>query len=764
MLRLFLLNFLCISFAFSQTPTSTIRGTVTDKDTGLPLVSATISVPAVGQGAVSDNEGRFRFDELPFGRYSISVSYVGYETIVLNEILLEAGKEQVLPIKLAPSGILLQSAEVQGDRAQAVNSVQAITPEQTLRYAATYMDPARVAASFPGVAVANDQANGLVIRGNSPNSMQWRLEGVEIVNPNHLSNAGNANDRPTQTSGGVNILSTQLLATSHLYTGAFPAQFGNALSGVMDMNFRNGNNEKQEYTVQASLIGLDLSAEGPFSKKSKASYLVNYRYSFTGLLANMGVQLGGEDNRFQDLSFKVHLPTKKSGEFSFFGMGGISSNVFTAERDTTAWKIQKDQYDIDYRNKMGAAGVTHRISLGNQTTIYTALVGSGLVTERESYLLTRRDVSQRSFQDRDEAAKSLWSFTSNLTKRFGSKSRLKAGFFINRKYDYLYSVSTTTNLLDKSMSGYILQPYASFQQQLFKKFSSEVGLNYVYYAFTKSHSVEPRASIKWQASPNRSLSFSYGLHSQAQTSAVYFSKEKTEFMTSIPIKRLGPTKAHHFVLGYQENVRNNGVIKLEAYLQDFFQVPIGILWSDGIGEELTFSALNSIENVVNLGLANKGTGRNYGLELSYQRFLAKNYYLMVSGSLYNSTYTAMDGERRNTRYNGRHTFSFTGGKEFNTGNNGTWGINTKVLWLGGFWESTNQFDPFKERLNDYFRPDLRIYWKKSRAKYNRTWALDIQNVTNTKNEAYTYYDRIKRKNTVQYQLGTIPVLSYRVEF
>lgn len=760
MLRLLLLNLLCVSFAFSQSPTSTIRGTITDNDTGLPLSAATISIPATEQGTQSDNEGHFRFESLTIGRYSITISFVGYETLVINEILLEAGKEQVLPIKLAPSGIQLQSAEVQGDRAQAVNSVNAITPEQTLRYAATYMDPARVAASFPGVAVANDQANGLVIRGNSPNSMQWRLEGVEIVNPNHLSNAGNASDRPTQTGGGVNILSTQLLATSYLYTGAFPAQFGNALSGVMDMNFRNGNNEKQEFTVQASLIGLDLSAEGPFSKKSKASYLLNYRYSFTGLLANMGVQLGGEDNRFQDLSFKVHLPTEKAGEFSFFGMGGISSNVFSAERDTAAWEIQKDQYDIDYRNKMGAAGVTHRIALGNQTTLYTALVGSGLSTHRESYILNRNDVTIRSLQDQDEVTKSLWSFTSNLTKRFGAKTRLKTGFFVNRKYDRLYS----RGAVDKSMSGYIFQPYASFQHQLSEKLSSEVGLNYVYYAFTKSHSVEPRASLKLQATASKSVSFSYGIHSQAQTPAVYFSKDRTEFEGDMQyeIKRPGPTKAHHFVLGYQDNVRSNGILKIEAYLQNYFQVPITFPWSDAASSN--YSTLNTIEPAVGEGLINRGTGRNYGLEISYQRFLAKSYYLMVSGSLYNSTFVGYDKVRHNTRYNGNHTFSFTGGKEFNSGRNSTWGVNTKILWLGGFRESYNISGPFDRKLNDYFRPDLRIYWKKSRTKYNRTLALDIQNLSNTKNEAYSYFDTIKNKRTMQYQLGTIPVISYRVEF
>ena len=256
------MRFILLSlFLFSNTLlhaqpfTSTIRGTVRDADTGIPLEGANLLLSPVEKGSITDVSGTFRFADLPVGRYLLTVSYVGYEQLVIPEILLESGKESIQDIRLSRAANQLAEATVLTSRPVAYNSVQEITTEQTLRYAATYLDPARLTTSFAGVAAANDQANGLVIRGNSPNSMQWRLEGVEIVNPNHLSNAGTFSDRATQTGGGVNILSTQLLGTSYFLSGAFPAQYGNALSGVLDMYLRKGNDEKSEFTAQAGLIG-----------------------------------------------------------------------------------------------------------------------------------------------------------------------------------------------------------------------------------------------------------------------------------------------------------------------------------------------------------------------------------------------------------------------------------------------------------------------------------------------------------------------------
>ena len=767
--NLFILLLLLTFFTKGQNVTSTIRGTVSDADTGIPLAGANLQLSPLQKGVLTDNFGTYRFDQLSAGRYVLTVSFVGYDKLVIPEILLESGKENIQDIKLTLRAGQLAEATILSSRPVAFNSVQAITIEQTLRYAATYLDPARVTTSFAGVAAANDQANGLVIRGNSPNSMQWRLEGVEIVNPNHLSNAGTFSDRATQTGGGVNILSTQLLGTSYFLTGAFPAQYGNALSGVLDMNLRKGNDEKTEFTAQAGLIGLDLAAEGPFSKKSKASYLANYRYSFTGLLSAMGVNFGGEDIRFQDFSFNINLPTEKAGTFTFFGLGGISNNTFKADKDTTTWEFEKDGQDIIYKNRMGAAGATHALAFGNRVLLNSTIVASGLNMSREGYTVKPADINDKNLTERDEQTKGRISLSSTLTYRFNEKSRLKTGVYATWQTDGIATPDINSHEMNR-IEGFVLQPFASWNYHLSSRLTSEIGIHNLYYTTSKSNSFEPRAAFRFQVNASQQISFSYGLHSQLQLPQVYISGRNINSPLHSNLF-LGPGKSHHFVIGYQKNFTNSTSLKVELYDQELYNIPVNPLSG-------SFSAINLIESFVNQKLEGKGKGRNYGLEVTYQKLLTGQYYFLVSGSLYNAIYVGSDGVRRNSRFDGKHTFSFTGGKEFKSGNESTWGVNTKILWIGGFRETPinsgastaanttvyNESEAFSIKMKDYFRPDLRIYWKKSKAKYSRTLALDIQNISATKNEAYSYYDSFQKQIVRKNQLGLIPVLSYRWEF
>jgi hypothetical protein len=755
--------------AFAQTYTSTIRGTVRDTDTGLPLVGATVTISPEESGMITGPQGTYRFDNLPVGRYQLKVSYVGYATLSVPEILLESGKENIIDVRLSAAGTELQEATVSAARPIAFNSIQPITIEQTFRYAATYMDPARVATSFPGVAAANDQANGLVIRGNSPNSMQWRLEGVEIVNPNHLSNAGTLSDRPTSTGGGVNILSTQLLGTSHFLSGPFPAQYGNVTGGVLDMNLRKGNDEKTEFTAQASLLGLDFAAEGPLSKNSKASYLVNYRYSFTGLLGAMGVKFGGEDIRFQDLSFNLNFPTAKGGKFTVFGTGGVSSNTFEPEKDTTAWEFAKDEQNILYKNKMMAAGLTFEQPLSNNVSFRAALVGSGLSTSRVSYLVDPRTYERGELLADQKLVNSKISFNTTFTYRYNARMRFQAGLYgtLNNYASWAWSV-------EEKLASVSLQPFVNWSFRMSPKLSAELGFHAMLSVVERAHKIsalpEPRASVKWQVSQSAQLYASYGLQSQMQTAGIYATRiADYNYYTN---KLLKPTRSQQFALGFQKTLGKSSSLKLEAYWQHLFDVPVGRGMNDN------FSGINLVEEIPYEWLYNEGTGRNYGLEASFQKLLTNDFYMLISGSLYDATFVDRMGERHSSRFDGGHTFSFTGGKEFRSRKEALWGINAKVLWIGGFRDKPinlvesarngvttyEQFSNYTIKLKDYFRPDLRIYRKKSREKYSTTFAIDLQNVSSTKNEAYRYFDKRQQKVITQHQLGLIPVVSYRWEF
>ena len=767
MIRTILLFLLSTTIIHAQQLTSVVRGHVRDADTGLPLAGASVQLDA--KGNVTDDNGSFRFNGVEVGRHALTVSFVGYQTVVVAEILLESGKENVQDVRLSVAGKQLQEATVAGSRPPAFKGVQAITAEQTLRYAATYLDPARVATSFAGVAAANDQANGLVVRGNSPNSMQWRLEGVEIVNPNHLSNAGTFSDRPTSTGGGVNILSTQLMGTSYFMSGPFPAQYGNVTGAILDMNLRKGNDERTEFTGQASLIGLDIAAEGPLSKKSKASYLVNYRYSFTGLMGAMGVSFGGEDIRFQDLSFNLNFPTAKGGKFTIFGMGGISKNTFSPDKDTTAWEFEKDGRYVLYKNKMGAAGATFDQPIGRRASLRTVLVASGLNASRKAFEVDPVTLQNRDLLGNDGIVNGRFSFNTTLNYKIKAGTTFKGGVFLTTQ-----QFKVPPQYPSEEIKSWFIQPFVNWSH-VSRSFITDVGLHGMISKIRKdgtkvSALVEPRVSVKWLAAVDKQVSLSYGLHSQLQSPNVYSSVHGMTYVgQNFDLK---PTRSHLITLAYQQFFKKGSSLKIEAYWQHQFDVPVGSDMREN------FSAVNLIEERPAVRFYNKGTARNYGLEATFQKYLTNAFYMLVSGSLYKATYVDYLGFRRDSRFDGGHTSSLTAGKEFKSSRGGLWGVNAKILWLGSFRDKPIDAEysaalkqtiylyesEYTVKMKDYFRPDLRIYWKKGKARYNRTLAIDLQNVSGTKNEAYRYFDTRQKRVVVQEQLGLIPVLSYRVEF
>ena len=270
----------------AQTVSQTLKGRVTDKASYISLPGATVLVEADGSftGTTTDSEGYFRIEHLPVGRYTLTISFIGYKPESVAELLISSGKETVLEVGLTEMvseiNEVLVKAHTRKDRplnSMAAISARSFSVEETRRYAGGMDDPARMAAAFAGVATGNLQDNAIIIRGNSPKGVLWRVEGVEVPNPNHFSGGNVAG------GGFVNIISSQVLANSDFFTGAFPAEYGNALAGVFDIRLRTGNSEKRENTFQIGMHGVDFAGEGPFVKGKRASYLFNYRYSTFGL-------------------------------------------------------------------------------------------------------------------------------------------------------------------------------------------------------------------------------------------------------------------------------------------------------------------------------------------------------------------------------------------------------------------------------------------------------------------------------------------------
>jgi hypothetical protein len=343
---------------------------VLDKDSKAPLEFVSVAVlDAANVYATTDTLGNFTLKNIPVGRQRIKVSYVGYKTAVISDIQLNAAKEIVLQIELEEDVTALKTVVVTAGNTKdkTVNDMVGISGRtfsvaETNRFAGSQNDPSRMARNFAGVSGASDQRNDIIIRGNAPQGLLWRIEGIPVPNPNHFSGQGS-------TGGPISILNYKMLANSDFLTGAFPAEYGNATSGVFDINIRKGNNQRSEKTVQLGALGLEALIEGPFGKNSKSSYLVGYRYSTLSLLTAAGIKIGfASIPYYQDLSFKLNFISKKAGIFKVFGVGGISNTVFyDNKRDSTQFSPANKGENVSFGSKTGIIGLSHLYFFNNST-------------------------------------------------------------------------------------------------------------------------------------------------------------------------------------------------------------------------------------------------------------------------------------------------------------------------------------------------------------------------------------------------------------
>jgi len=770
---------LSTQFLYAQ-QSQNIRGVVSNSISKRPVEGASIQLFQDSEpmlGVATNSEGTFILETVSIGRYSLVISHVGYKVKVVEEVLVNSSKELVLEIFLIENETVLN--EVVIDSKAATNDLkmigkQEMTIEQTLRYAGNFYDPARLSTSFANVVAANDQANNLVIRGNSPNNMIWMLEGVNIVNPNHLTNAGTFSDRPSQNGGGVNILSSQILGNSNFLKGTFDASYGNSLSGVLDLSFKDGNNSRSEFMAQASLLGIEFAGEGPLGKKG-ASFLFNYRYSTVGLLSLMGVDFGGEKIEFQDISFKIASPAGK-GKFTLFGIGGLSGNKFTAQRDSSQWEIEKDQRDIEYIGRMGALGVSYQIPIGKGTLFKTVVLYSSKKDERNAskldfnYTLIPESV--------DSTYQEMISFRTDFTSRIGAGKELQYGILADHKSDKLGYHSIINGVLETTSYGnldsWIIQPYLTFSDQFSAKFNYSVGVKYNYDDLSRKGIIEPRLLLAYNLNSSHGIYARFGLHGMQQLTSVYLAVVPgSSGISTTPNVNLEFTRSYNYSIGYNGSF-GNAHFTSELYYQDLKNVPVETIAS-------SFSVLNLLEQQTAITLENTGTGTNYGLDIQYRQSLIKDIYYLIGGSLFSSTYSGRDQIQRDAKYNGSYTFHFTGGKEFRKDKGSysrTFETNLKFLYLGGFRDTPIdtfasaaqgktiylEDQAFEIKLKDYLRLDVRVAWTKNKPKYTRILSIDIQNILNITNEAYSYFDTFQGVTILNTQLGIIPVLAYRLEF
>jgi hypothetical protein len=670
--------------SFSQKRGQTVRGTLSDRITGTPLPGAAVFIEVFSPpvGTSTDINGQFKLEQVPYGRYSIKVRLIGYAPLEVNDVIVGAGKEVVLELYLEESVSELKEVTISGARksetlnSMATLSARSFTMEEVERYAGGRADPSRLAANFAGVSAQNDARNDIVVRGNSPQGLLWRIEGLNVPNPNHFNTLGT-------TGGPVSALNTNTLRNSDFFTSAFPAEYGNAVAGVFDLGFRTGNTEKREHTIQlGALTGLEAMAEGPVKKGSGASYMAAYRYSFTGLAQQIGIPIGtAATPYYQDISFKINSAEGKAGRLTLFGIGGSSKIDFLHDEIDEEDIFAEPDRDSYVNSNIGAMGLKHFIRLNNKMFL-TSMIGASYTSNTFDSDAIDSSGAGRKITDLS-SEQTQYTVNSTLNYAMNSKMLIKAGL-----QSEIWSIDL--DYRDREFSNDWLQIWKTHRQTTlssgFAQFRYSPGSHWTFNAGIRSQalalnntiSVEPRAGIRYALNQKHAIAAGYGFHRQMQPLSVYFYRDpRTDGSFNESNRELTFTGSHQWSVSYDWTPVQEWRIKSELYYQRIIDVPVEI-------DRSSFSLLNEGADFIPTErgrLVNDGKGVNLGLELTMERFFSKGYYILFTGSLYDSEYKGSDGVWRNTAFNGGFVYNILGGKEWAVGSQKLDKVNLDVKFV-----------------------------------------------------------------------------------
>ncbi len=786
------------NFSFAQL-TQNVKGTIVDNTSNTPLIGATVELISItnSKGTTTDIDGYFRLENIPVGRHTFRVSYLGYYPIVLPDMEVNAGKELIINVGLEESveklSEVVVTADAEKDQAQnklATLSARTFGVEEVTRYSGGRSDVARLAANFAGVATSNDSRNDIVIRGNSPTGVLWRLEGIPIPNPNHFSTLGT-------TGGPVSALNPNLLKNSDFLTSAFPSEYGNALAGVFDLGFRSGNRDEHEFMFQMGAIsGIEAMAEGPLNKDKNSTYLISARYAFTGLATAIGMDIGTNAvPNYQDLSFKFDFGKSNLGRFTLFGIGGYSDIEFLHDEiDETDLFAASDE-DSYATSIFGVVGLKNNLIINDNTYLQSVLSFStaGNVFDQFRFFNLNENTEQRiKWFETDNRENSI-SFSSFLNKKFSARWTTRTGFTLaHRRNDINASGSDNradrdgdgfpdlTNIFNFDGNATLLEVYSQSQFKPVQDWTFNIGLHTQYYSLNKDMVAEPRLAVNYHLDKKQTFNLGYGLHHQTQPIPIQLLVEEVQpGVFEANNKSLGFTRSHHFVVGYDLKFAKNWRAKIETYYQLIDRVPVERSPSSfsmlNIGADFGFP-----EDAFNL--ENAGTGSNVGVELTVEKFFSRGFYGLLTTSIFDSKYKGSDGIERNTAFNNGYVFNILAGKEFKfkPDSRFTFTFDTKITTAGGRYytpldleasiisQTPQEIDElaYSERFDSYFRFDVKFGFKMNSKKrqISHQFFMDIQNVTNRDNIFARRYNRQTNMINEAYQLGFFPDFMYRIQF
>lgn len=791
MKRIFLIIFGLFGF-ISEAQTGAVKGKIIDKQSEKPLVGVLVTL--VGNEsieAVTDSNGNFRLLNIPIGRQNLTISFTGYENTSVSDLDVTTGKDNLLTISMIEKFNALDEIVVTSgsSKAKAINkmalvSTKQFTTEEVNRYAGGRSDVARLVSNFAGVSTGDDSRNDIVVRGNSPSGMLWRIEGMPVPSPNHFSTLGT-------TGGPISALNPNLLANSDFLTSAFPAEYGNAISGVFDLSFRKGNPDDYEYMISAGAYpGVEFMAEGPLGKKG-GSFVAAARYGFVGVLG-----LAGTDAQpnYRDISFNVDLGKSKIGNFSIFGIYGTSDIKFLGSKIDKEDPFAAQDEDAFVKSGFASIGLKHNLEIGTRSYLKTIIGASNAENSYRNdryYGFQTPNETKLSFTDIKNSENRI-TFSTLFNSKINKKTTFRAGLLFEH-YTLDAKMASRDRQQDSDGDGYpdfvqvvdnngsynIMQPFAQGQFRLTEKLTFNAGVHGQYFSINKEFVLEPRTALSYAVNPKNTISFGFGIHHQSVPVPVLF---LNEFVDGNPLqtnKNLDLVESKHYVLGYDVRLAKKWRGKVEVYYQDINKAAVQSFPSSysSLTEGADFGY--SIDKT---SLISKGKGYNQGIEFTVEKFFSEGYYALFTTSFFESKYKGSDGIERNSPFNNGYVINLLGGKEFRIGKEkkNVFSIDTKFTTAGGRYytpvdlaasndagyEIRDDANAFSKQYDPYLRLDIKfgIKFNSKKKKRFHQFYIDFQNVTNHTNIFTKEYNRLTNSINQKDQIGFSPDFGYKFQF
>ena len=747
-----LFSFISISnFALSQNVK--VYGTITNALNNDPIPFANIVVEGTMIGTTSDIDGNYEILNLQAGAYNFKCSYIGFNTDIQSEIKVSSNKNLRLDFFLSENSEVLSEVKVKGNtfnktKASPV-SLRTINASEISKSPGGNRDISKVISNLPGVSSSSSFRNDIIIRGGAPSENRFFLDGIEIQTINHFSTQGSS-------GGPVGILNVNFIREVDLYTGAFPANRGNALSSVMELKQIEGNDEEisGSFTFGSSDAGLTLNT--PISKKS--TLLLSVRRSYLQFLFK-ALKLPFLPT-YNDMQFKYTYKPNNKNQFNFLGIAAIDDftlNPGINEGEKDSMQLAQNNYNLNnlvINNQWNyTAGGTWRHFFSN-SNLFFVMSRSHLNNTALKYLdyadVTSQKILDYKSEEIENKTRLEYNFERNeYTINVGANLE-DATYLNNTKQNFTVGDSIFTGIVNADLN---FLKYGAFTQIGKTYFSNKLvasfGLRIDGNSFTESKNtpnLSPRLSLAFNLNEKISLNSNIGRFYQLPTYTILGFEDDGKYLN----KDASYISCDHLVVGIEYNPSSYSKITLESFYKSYANYPFSVL------DSISLANLGGDFGVIgNEDISSISKGNSYGVELLAQQKMSSSIYGILSVTYYRSRFEDNKGNLVASTWDNRFILNMTAGKKFkknielglkyrysggapytpidliNSSNKAIWDINQRGVLDYNLLNT--------KRLNGQHGLDIRV----DKKWFFKSWSLnayiDIENILNAKRELPSEY-------------------------